>query len=260
MNTFGNYQKQEELKRILHNSASDIVIIVGKSGIGKFSFIVDALRSRINEFDLLTVDNTVDSARDVISSFITSSIYSDFKALVINDADSLSDSAQDAYLKIFEEPYGNMKVFMVCGDDSCLSEPLISRTTNRVFWSPLSKDDLYKFIESESLSVDNFAVEMCDGRPGLYREIMNNKSYEGLYNIMSNILMGTAEPMVPDIIKNSKSAVEKEIISLICSTVIRKTFTKSNHKLSLNFLAFVSDITHAPSINTEIHWQRACLV
>lgn len=256
----GNYQKQEELKKIINEPISSINTIVGKSGLGKFSFIVDELKTKIDNSDLLIADNSVESARDAVSEFFSASIYSDFKALVIRDADHLSDSAQDAYLKTFEDAPGHVKVFMICDDDSWLSDPLLSRTMNRIMWSPLSRSDMDKFIESESLTTDEFAIKLCCGRPGIYREALN-KSYESLYHIVRNYLINGIIPSTPDIVKNAKSSLEKEVISIVCSMAIVDSLDDGiNYKLAHNFSVFSSSIRRVSSINTEVHWQRACLV
>lgn len=215
--------------------------------------------------DIFVVDHTIDAARYVASSLSISSIYSPFQALVINGADRLSEPAQDAYLKLFEEPFEHLKIFLICNDDHWLLSPLHSRITRRIGWNPLTRSEMEEFINAESLSIDEFAIKVCDGRPGLYHEIISDKSYEELYKLMINIVTGLVNPMVvsiPDVIKkiSSKSSIEIDIVSRICSMAIRDSLgQKLDRNIAINLLSFVSNLKRIPSINAEIHWQRACL-
>jgi DNA polymerase III gamma/tau subunit len=264
MKIFGNYRQQEILKSILNNSISEVIAIVGPSNIGKHSFINYELNTAISDSDIFRANHTIDSARSMTSSLLTSSIYSPFQALVIDEADNLSEPAQDAYLKLFEEPFSHLKIFLICSDDFLLLSPLHSRITRRIMWSPLSRGEMEEFITAESLSINDFAVRVCNGRPGLYREV--SSSYEELYRLMIDIITNSVNPMVistPDVIKNlsNKSIVEKDIIARVCSLVVRDSLIyKQNHDIAIGFLSFASLLRQIPSINAEIHWQRACLV
>lgn len=264
MKIFGNYQQQETLKTILNESKSEVIAIVGPSNIGKYSFIVDELQHRIHDSDLFIADITIDSAREASTLFSTSSIYSSFRALVINDADNLSEPAQDAYLKLFEEPYDNLKIILICSDDFWLLDPLRSRITHRIVWGSLSRQEINDFINTENLSTKELAIQICNGRPGLYHEIVSDKSYVEIYEMMCAMINGSINPIttiIPDMIKNmsDKSIVEKSIIMQICSLAIRNSSKQcSNPDLILNFLSFVSLLRKVPAINAEIHWQKAC--
>lgn len=261
---FGNHYQQQALKSLFDDSISNVISVVGLSGIGKHSFIINELHGRICDLDLYVADNTIDAAREAISLFFVSSLYSPFRALVVDGADHLSEPAQDAYLKLFEEPFNNLKIILICNDDLWLSEPLYSRVTHRVVWNPLTEQHMLDFINAESLSLNKPALQLCNGRPGLYREIAGNPSYLELQKIITDAIIGVSNPLknsTPSVIKNitSKSTIEREIVVQLCSISVREASKVTlNVKTALSFLNFASILKQNPTVNAEIYWNKAC--
>lgn len=260
---FGNICSQQETRQALEADVS-IIALVGPAHIGKCEFLKQELDNSISEADLLEVDHTVTSSREVSEFLLSSPLFSSYRAVLVSDADRLTEPAQDAYLKLFEEPPKNVKICLILNDDGFLLPTLQSRIQKIVRWFPLSDEDMNKYIQTNSFPDDEMIKRLSGGRPGFYELLVAQPLFKDLYTLIMQIIQDGFDPTIPTpiMLKNTSSGVsiEKDLIARICLQVTLDSVHQGIlYFKALPFLKFSSIITKYPATNVEIYWQRACL-
>jgi replication-associated recombination protein RarA len=107
---------------------------------------------------------TIDQVRD-IKSFLATKNSSDFKrAVVITDAERMTLEAQNALLKILEEPPKHTMILLTSATPEALLPTIVSRTQLHRLSVPAT-DDLQTFMEQHTLSTS--AMGIGGGLPGI---------------------------------------------------------------------------------------------
>lgn len=241
------------------------IALTGPSHLGKHSFIEGILREFIHEEDILIVDLSVDGSRDALLFASSNPILSPYRVILVDDADSLSDVAKDAYLKLCEEPPDKCRVFLILEDEGLLPYSLQSRLNGVIRWSLLNEQEMNEFGNSLDHIPDNVVLTLCHGRPGLYNVFVNSVDFVNLRDSIHSFICGDVDPLmspVPLIIKELKSgaSLEREAISwVVVSSIKEYVKDASKHRKIRNLLKFSSNILKIPSINADLYWQ-SCLL
>ncbi len=98
----------------------------------------------------------------IIRDYIKSNAYikpneADGKVFIIKDAESMNVSAQNAFLKIFEEPPANVKFILCCDSAVSLLETIRSRATS---YSLINAEDNSELYESARNLAENLTLSL----------------------------------------------------------------------------------------------------
>ena len=107
-----------------------------------------------------------------------------FKVYIIQDCERMNPQAQNALLKILEEPPEYMLILMLCGEETAMLETVLSRTV-KVKLKPrtdaMVKEHLRKlFPEAEEARID-LAVAFSRGNPGRAEELLGSDEFSEWY-------------------------------------------------------------------------------
>ncbi len=138
--------------------------------------------------DIITVEKDkdktvlgVDIIRDMITECMVRPFQSKHKVFIIKDGDLLNPQAQNAFLKIIEEPPEYAVFIIVCTDSEQLLQTVRSRSVTVSF--PLVSDSVVRqYIESkypDEIRTD-FLVKYCSGIPTAADDIINREDFEQL--------------------------------------------------------------------------------
>lgn len=123
-------------------------------------------------------DYTIDIVRNIRNGAYVLPNEAKYRIIILQNAHNMSEYAQNALLKIIEEPPEHLLFILTVRSDKRLLPTVLSRCT-RIVTSPVSKDDAvqwltahYPNISSEAL---NMAVEKSDGILGKAIEIITSK-------------------------------------------------------------------------------------
>lgn len=117
----------------------------------------------------------IDEVRELITRASWSPSVGNYRVVVIEDADRLTESAANALLKAIEEP-GLRTVWLLCAPSATDVLPTIrSRTRSLVLRTP-STNAVAALLESESVTpaMANFAARASQGHIGRARHLANN--------------------------------------------------------------------------------------
>ncbi len=94
----------------------------------------------------------------------------DYKIVLIDDADRMTNEAANCLLKTLEEPSGKAVLILITANSNMLLPTIISRC-QVVNFSNVSVDEIKKKLKT----IPDSVVRLANGRPGLAIEYLNNK-------------------------------------------------------------------------------------
>lgn len=140
----------------------------------------------------------VDAVRDFMASVYLTPSELGFQFYIFDEADRITPQAQNALLKIIEEPPHGVYLFLLCENALSMLTTVRSRT-QKISLQVFSEKDLDAYARRERL-LDanegeklNFAVRMANGSIGRLRKILENGESEfAAYSAAKQILEGQA--------------------------------------------------------------------
>lgn len=265
----GNDRSRRRTEALLDpGSRIPVSALTGPEGLGKRTFLLSELGRKLEEPDLLVVGSGVDGAREASSFLDSSPLFSPYRAVVVDGSDPVSEPAQDAYLKLCEEPPPSARVFFVVEDEGLLLPALRSRIQEVVRWSPLDGQEMGQFIESHPTAEDPEARRLCRGIPALYDAMLGKPEFPALLASVSDVVGGRPDPLslpVPEVVKlTGKDRVGRTAVASVCrQAALSHVGSPGSRPRIRAFLRFASVLCRHPSANAEVHWQRtmvACLL
>lgn len=80
------------------------------------------------------------------------------KVFIVDDADLMDTAAQNALLKVFEEPPGRVVIILVTSNENYLL-PTVRSRSQRVYFSPLSQPDMHAWLTSQRNNIVSLRKE-----------------------------------------------------------------------------------------------------
>ena len=127
--------------------------------------------TRISNEDKASIG--VDKIREMIRDVYVRPIISDKKVIIIENAHLLTKGAQNALLKVIEEPPEYAVFFLLCDSKSGILPTIISRV-NTVSIPPLGVNYLKKIVPEAS----DFLYHYCQGNPGRLMELKDDEELQ----------------------------------------------------------------------------------
>lgn len=151
-------QKQILKKMIEENKVGHAYLFTGKDGIGKKLVAIEFARQAMsaenseffNETDFKIILPEKDSikieeVRNLIDEVYLKPAYSKRKVIIIDDADKMNSNAQNALLKVLEEPPTYATLILITSNKDKIIKTILSRVTEIKF-NPLSNDELLEIV------------------------------------------------------------------------------------------------------------------
>ena len=223
----GNEDAQSLLRG--HMGLSTNLLVYGPPGVGKYSLLTHELETRQIPFSLILPDSNISEVRESISHRET---------LVVRDAHRLSETAQDAFLKVMET---DVRVMFVCDDIGLISDALLSRFQARVAFKPIDRDLFPDLSHSEyGLSDGSFVdAEYVRRNPDLIKWLL---------------LLVAAKPVdllltpIPSFLKPADK--DESFLRVISRGLL---IAGRHRRQASHFAALASDVLKTPSMNLGLH-------
>ena len=196
-NVYGHaFQKETLISAIENDRISHAYLFSGKSGIGKKMIALEFARNILNTEDLKTcVDfkyvEKLEDKKEIVVEQIRENISDDVierpitgtkKVYVIDDANLLNISAQNALLKTIEEPPEYVVIILIASNTSTLLPTILSRVL-RVDFNPLDYESVESYIEKNGIKIDKNIIGFASGSIGVINEIISNNLVDKLKKV-----------------------------------------------------------------------------
>lgn len=260
-NLLGNDKiKQELLDVVRSGNVSHSYMFVGEEGLGKCLFALDFAKLILcmsenkpecndcescvkflsqNHPDFIKVEpdgNSIKIAqmREMQENIYQKPIVSSKKVFIINNAEKMTQEAQNSLLKTLEEPPSYIVIILIVSNENLLLNTIKSRCLKLNFQN-IGKAEILKYLESNNLSqefTDNM-INLCNGSIGKLEEISQNiELYRNVENIIINILNARYDSVMDaindsEILYKSKEKITSmlEYMEVIAYTYIQKNIS-----------------------------------
>lgn len=260
----GNLSSQAETRRLLCSPGN--LVLSGPDYVGKRSFVCSLLEDSIGHQDILVAPTGPDGAREARDFLACLPALGAYRAVVVDEADRLSEAAQDSWLKLVEETPPSSTIVFVGSDVELLRPALRSRLgLGRVVrWGRLSSDEVCQYVASTGAEPDPAAVASCRGLPGLY-DVVRSPAFPSLRSAVLSHIDGSSDPLfspIPEAVKELKGgrSPERDAVSLVCRCAALERVGDLSVRAGVrSFLEYAALLVRVPSVSADIYWQRACL-
>ncbi len=168
---------------------------------------------------------SVEQIRNLIHSFGMSSFSDTFKVGIIKHADTLSEQASNALLKLLEEPRKKVVIILVSSNIEKMLQTIISRCQVLEF-GPVEIDEINKYL------LDNYQVtrsaaknysRISLGRPALALKFIEDKEFYNSYTQRLDLLLEIIESDdINEKFSIASTMIDKKLSGLEASAVLKR--------------------------------------
>lgn len=219
--SFENIIGNEKNKEILNNtiklkSVAHSYMFVGQEGIGKQKFAIEFAKMILclnenkencsnceacikfnssNHPDFIKIEpdgNFIKIAqmREMQEGIYKKPILSNNKVFIINNADRMTEEAQNSLLKTLEEPPEYVTIILIVSNENMMLNTIKSRCL-KVYFNNISNTEMEKYIREKDLNleINNNMLDMCNGSFSKLEAISENfEKYIEVENLIENII------------------------------------------------------------------------
>lgn len=137
----------------------------------------------------------VDNVRDIKAEVYTRPTMSDYKVIIVHEAHLATPAAQNAMLKMIEEPPEKVVFFILCDTLAPILQTIISRSVV-IDLKPIPMQDLRRIFGSDT---EEFELSLCEGNPGRLIKLRNDSDYAALRDEVTDAFASLtgADPYAP---------------------------------------------------------------
>ncbi|MBR2476843.1 MAG: DNA polymerase III subunit delta' [Clostridia bacterium] len=169
----------------------------------------------------------VDAVRDFISTVAYRSVHGGRHVFIIHDADLLTVQAQNALLKVIEEPPKGVLFLLLCKQKAQLLRTITSRS-QILKLSPLPKEVLSKIVPD----CGGFELTYCKGNPGTLIRICADEEFKEFRNnavdVVAKVFTDGDEALYDAVDFFEANKERKEDLFTITLYVLRDVMCKKN--------------------------------
>ena len=213
---FGHKDKINLFKKLAdEDKMSHAYLFFGEPQVGKFLFalsLANYLEKKIfglRESDKQPLEEAliiesgengligIDEIKKIINFLYQKPVFSTRIIAIIRDAENLTDEAQNAALKIVENPPSQSLIIFTASNSDSLFSPLVSRL-QKIYFSRLTMEEVKEFLMdngADSKKIDLIAEESF-GRPGLVFNLWKDKKSEKIRKLAKNFMSQTGKSPV----------------------------------------------------------------
>ena len=206
-------------------------LFFGEAQVGKFTFAEILTRELegnpllLQERIIIQPDESkigIDDIRIMKTFLRRRPVLSEFRSVIINQADKMTPEAQNAALKIVEEPPPYALIIFIARDTESLLPTLVSRQ-KKIYFSRVKEKDISHWLITQHQCSEDIAHQIAKisfGRPGFALELLKEANQQQVFTINLKI---------PPIPKKFDSVVEFDDYMKIC---LAKLYNQKNHNLT----------------------------
>lgn len=156
-----------------------------------------------------------------VKNFVSLSPYAgQYKAVIIDDAHLMTQEAQNALLKILEEPSPSSVMILVSANPSALLSTILSRC-QEVKFAPHPRNLLKEILKGSELSEarSEFLAEFANGRLGLIKNVLADSSFDDIEKVIKELVFLIKADINERLAVAQKLTDEKNKADLVCKVL-----------------------------------------
>lgn len=266
--------KSQIINSIKQERFSHAHIIVGEDGIGKSSIaretairILDKLENKqyadIMEFKLLKGKKSIgiDEIKNIIEETTKKPYEGNKKVIIVYNADKITETAQNAFLKTIEEPPKGVFIILLCEKLESLLDTIKSRCQTYKL-NRLSEKEMIKFVNVKFSHLSEkelkAIIAFSDGIPGRAEKFINDSSLKEIRDITIDVLKTINESNLEKILTNESFFVKyknewQEVLTYMLAYIrdvfIYKETSNKNLIINIDKIEDIKDIAELFSFN-----------
>lgn len=277
-NVAGHFDIKKRLEASINNNkVSHAYIFSGKSGVGKMTLALsfaDELTCK-NGVDVTVVTNekydkksktdaiSVDAIRGASADMYVKPYSADKRVFIIPDAEKMTPQAQNALLKVFEEPPSYCVIILITKNDNMLLQTIRSRAVTYRF-DRLSDDEVSDFLRSRGIDISYALIRLASGSIGLALDFCGDSEISEILDdfvgLFSKIGGGSYEIMykIIDYFRSQKSRCDIlfDIMLIMLSDTLKRTDSdlavkNLSQKKSVRIIQMIENTRNSFSFNAN---------
>ncbi|NMM61641.1 DNA polymerase III subunit delta' [Clostridium sp. P21] len=249
-------------------------IIVGEDGIGK-SFIAretaveilgkceDKQYADIVEFKLAKGKKSIgiDEIKSIIEETNKKPYEGNKKVIIVYNADKITETAQNAFLKTIEEPPKGIFIILLCEKLELILDTIKSRCQTYKL-NRLSEKEIIQFIESKFTNLPEeelkSIIAFSDGIPGRAEKFVNDNSLKEIRDTTINVLKALSKSNLEEILHNEDFFVKYKnewqevltcMLAYIRDVLVYKETSNRDLIINIDKIEDIKDMTEMFSFN-----------
>lgn len=164
---FHDESHKKSILRMINDRSIPHLLLSGVQGSGKTTLARILIKElEIEESDVLTInaseENSVDTIRDKIKSFVTTFAMGDFKVVVLEEADYITPNGQGALRNMMEAYSETARFILTCNYEHKIMSPIVSRCQHFRFKAG-NRDDITEYVATILIKEDiTFDLDLLD--------------------------------------------------------------------------------------------------
>lgn len=246
--------KQRLESSVLNGKVSHAYIFSGKRGVGKTTMakaFADVITNgSIADVTVVTNEHyavetksdivAVDTVRAASADMYMKPYLADKRVFIIPDAEKMNAQAQNALLKIFEEPPSYCVIILVTKNDNMLLQTIRSRAIT-IRFGELSDSQIEDYVEKNSIDASNIIIRLAAGSIGMAKELSANEELDDVLGtfveMFKKIGTGTADCIYSLIDYFQREKKNSEVLFDIMLVMLRDTMLGTKSDLSIEGLS-----------------------
>ena len=269
--------KQRLENSIANNKISHAYIFAGKRGVGKKTVanIFADILTKGSIADVITVTNeyyNVESKSDIVSvdtiRAASADMYmkpylADKRVFIIPDAEKMNAQAQNALLKIFEEPPSYCVIILITQNDNMLLQTIRSRAIT-VRFGALDDSMVKAYAQKNGITASDVMIRLAFGSIGIVKELSENEELDTLIgefvDLFRQVGKGTAQCTYALIDYFQREKKNSEVLFDIMLIMLRDTMLGVssdlvieglNNKKTVRIIELVENTRNSFSFNAD---------
>lgn len=260
---FQNTVQKQTFEKMIANKSIPHLLLSGVQGSGKTTLariLIDGMG--IPDTDIMQInasdENSVDTIREKIKSFVITYAMGSFKIILLEEADRMTLQGQDALRNLMEEYADAVRFILTCNYENRITPPIQSRCQHFRFRAS-DKDDIaeyvVKILADEEVKFDLSLIDtyIAAGYPDV-RKIVNMMQQNTIDGVLQHPQtegeVGDYKFELLDLISQDQWL---EARKLVCSSVISEEWEDVYRFLYEN-------LHESPKFSSRANWERGIVL
>ncbi|MGZ8924297.1 MAG: AAA family ATPase [Nitrososphaeraceae archaeon] len=262
---FNNPSYQNQVLQMIQEKSIPHILMSGVQGSGKTTLAFILIKAmELDESDVLIInasdENSVDTVRDKIKDFVSTTSLGRFKVVLLEEADYISQNGQAVMRRLMEEYSDNARFILTCNYLHKIIPAIQSRCTTKFVFKAADKNDIAEYLitilaqEQVAFDLDILDKYIAIGYPDI-RSILGSLQQHTINGILlppADAVTGTDDYKFKliEFVERDKWV---EARKLVCSSVVSEEYEDV-------YRFMYENINRSPKFQNKDLWEEAIII